>query len=72
MPMDKTETPGFKEDAGADGTRFRPRSGRSTGFALGAPPVEREAALAVPPAVDYDASEEESLVRRLTQLGYFE
>jgi predicted AlkP superfamily phosphohydrolase/phosphomutase len=27
---------------------------------------------AVPPAVDYDASEEESLVRRLTQLGYFE
>jgi predicted AlkP superfamily phosphohydrolase/phosphomutase len=26
----------------------------------------------LPPAVDYDASEEESLVRRLTQLGYFE
>jgi hypothetical protein len=26
----------------------------------------------LPPAVDYDAPEEESLVRRLTQLGYFE
>jgi hypothetical protein len=27
---------------------------------------------ALPAAVDYDAEEEESLVRRLTQLGYFE